>query len=120
VKLGVSGREICVKGVPASGGHLERFITRRQESRFCDLLAEEVNRRSPFDFAQGQALHYAPPDFLSRLVALSKFLRLSLTKAAYADLVDFAKQEIRVRSGPNEQTAWAGFASSLVGPSFGV
>ena len=26
----------------------------------------------------------------------------------------------RVRFGPNEQTAWAGFASSLVGPSFGV
>jgi hypothetical protein len=34
---------------------------------------------------------YAPPDFLSRSVALAKFLRLSLRKAAYVETFSFAK-----------------------------
>ena len=33
------------------------------------------------------------PEFLSRLVALADFMRLSLMKAAHADLSDVAKQE---------------------------
>ncbi len=33
------------------------------------------------------------PEFLSRLVALANFMRLSLTKAAHEDLSDIAKQE---------------------------
>jgi len=47
------------------------------------VVAGEVNRRSPFDFA--------PRDFLLRLLALAKSLRLSLKKAAYVDLVGSAK-----------------------------
>jgi len=35
-----------------------------------------------------QQVHYAPPDFLLRLVALAKFLRLSLKKAAHAAVVE--------------------------------
>ena len=30
-----------------------------------------------------RSLHYAPPDFLWRLVALANFMRLSFGKAAY-------------------------------------
>ena len=33
------------------------------------------------------------PEFLSRLVALADFMRLSLMKAAHVDLSDVAKQE---------------------------
>jgi len=33
------------------------------------------------------------PEFLSRSVALAKFMRLSLMKAAHVDLSDVAKQE---------------------------
>ncbi len=33
------------------------------------------------------------PEFLSRLVALAKFMRSSLTKTAHVDLSDVAKQE---------------------------
>jgi hypothetical protein len=33
------------------------------------------------------------PEFLSRLVALANFMRLSLMKAAHVDLSDVAKQE---------------------------
>ncbi len=39
----------------------------------CGTMGER-NRRS---------LHCAPPDFLSRLVALANFMRLSLRKAAH-------------------------------------
>ena len=39
----------------------------------------------------------ASPDFLSRLVALANFMRLSLRKAAYAAMSSAAWQEIRVR-----------------------
>jgi hypothetical protein len=42
----------------------------------------------------------ATPDFLSRLVALADFMRLSLRKAARVGLVKAGKQKIRVRSGP--------------------
>jgi hypothetical protein len=36
----------------------------------------------PLRLRSGQALHYATPDFLSKLVALANFMRLSLLKAA--------------------------------------
>ena len=36
--------------------------------------------------ANCRSLHYAPPDFLWSLVALSKFMRLSLRKGAHVDL----------------------------------
>ena len=54
------------------------------------------NCRSPFDFAQGRLS--AAPDFLSNLVALAIFMRLSLLKGAHAVLSSAAWQEIRVRS----------------------
>jgi hypothetical protein len=53
-----------------------------------------LNRRS---------LRYATPDFLLSLVALANFMRLSLRKAAHADLSTAAQQEIRVRSGRDDK-----------------
>ena len=49
-----------------------------------------------------RSLHYAPPDFLSRPVALMICMRLSLQRAAHAVVASSAKQEIRVRSGENQ------------------
>jgi hypothetical protein len=51
-----------------------------------------------------RSLQYATPDFLLSLVALASFMRLSLTKAAYADMSSAAWQEIRVRSGRDDNT----------------
>jgi hypothetical protein len=51
-----------------------------------------------------RSLHYAPPDFLSNVLALAILMRLSLLKGAHVDVASSAWQEIRVRSGPNEQT----------------
>jgi hypothetical protein len=61
--------------------------------RVCGELKE--NRRS---------LHYATPDFLLVLVALANFMRLSLLKAAHAVLSSAAWQEIRVRSGRDDNS----------------
>jgi hypothetical protein len=58
------------------------------------LRAGPANRRS---------LHYAPPDFLWRLVALASFIRLSLRKGAHAALSGAVWQEIRVRSGRDDK-----------------
>jgi hypothetical protein len=46
----------------------------------------------------GPSLPLLPPDFLWRLVALAKCMRLSLRKAAHAAASGAAWQEIRVRS----------------------
>ncbi len=43
--------------------------------------------------AHRRSLHFATPEFLSRLVALANFMQLSLMKAAHVDLSDMAKQE---------------------------
>ncbi len=51
-----------------------------------------------------RSLHYATPDFLSRLVALANFMRLSLRKAATAAISSAAWQEIRVRSGRDDNS----------------
>jgi len=50
-----------------------------------------------------RSLHCAPPDFLSNFVGSASFLRLSLRKAAHADLSTAARQEIRVRSGRDDK-----------------
>jgi hypothetical protein len=42
-------------------------------------MTNRMNRRS---------LHYATPDFLSRLVALANFMRLSILKAAHAGVAE--------------------------------
>src|SRR3984957_7266137 len=44
------------------------------------------------------------PDFLSNLVALANFMRLSLRKAAHAAMSSAAWQEIRVRSGRDDDS----------------
>ncbi len=49
-----------------------------------------------------RSLHYAPPDFLLNFVTLANFMRLSLRKGAYAALSSDAWQEIRVRSGRDD------------------
>ena len=60
------------------------------------------------------------PEFLSRLVALANFMRLSLMKAAHVDLSDVAKQEFGYAPLPMNKIWRAGFVSSLEGPWFGV
>jgi hypothetical protein len=60
-----------------------------------ELDARRANRRS---------LHYAPPDFMWNLVASAKFMRLSLRRGAFAVLSGAAWQEIRVRSGRDDNS----------------
>ena len=65
-------------------------------------------------------LHYATPDFLWNLVALVHFMRLSLTERAYAALSSAAWQEIRVRSGRDDNSSWKlylAFPNKIVIPS---
>jgi hypothetical protein len=50
-----------------------------------------------------RSLHYATPNFLSKLVGLASFMRLSLRKAAHAAMSSAAWQEIRVRSGRDDR-----------------
>ena len=52
--------------------------------------------------SHSRSLHYAPPDFLLRLVALANFMRLSLTKAVYADVGECRVAGIRVRSSRDD------------------
>jgi hypothetical protein len=49
-----------------------------------------------------RSLHYATPDFLWNLVALANFMRLSLPKGAHVVMSSAAWQEIRVRSGRDD------------------
>jgi hypothetical protein len=48
-----------------------------------------------------------PPDFLWNSVALANFMRLSLRKGAHAALSSAMWQEIRVRSGRDDNVSWA-------------
>ena len=52
--------------------------------------------------AHRRSLHYATPDFLWNLVALVHFMRPSLRKGAHAAVSSDAWQEIRVRSGRDD------------------
>jgi hypothetical protein len=61
------------------------------------VIAEVVEGR-----VNSRSLHYAPPDFLLNLVALSHFMRPSLRKGARAALYSAAWQEIRVRFGRDD------------------
>jgi hypothetical protein len=56
--------------------------------------------------AHCRSLHYATPDFLLTLVALVHFMRPSLRKGAHAALSIAAWQEIRVRSGRDDNSSW--------------
>ena len=58
----------------------------------------------PIRLRSGQALHFAPPDFLWNLVASANFMRLSLRKGAHAALSSAAWQEIRVRFGRDDNS----------------
>jgi hypothetical protein len=56
--------------------------------------------------ANSRSLHYATPDFLLTLMALVHFMRPSLRKGAHAALSSAAWQEIRVRSGRDDNFVW--------------
>src|SRR5580698_1318930 len=56
--------------------------------------------------AHCRSLHYATPDFLLILVALMHFMRPSLRKGAHAAMSCAAWQEIRVRSGRDDNSSW--------------
>jgi hypothetical protein len=51
-----------------------------------------------------RSLHSATPDFLLVLVALANFMRLSLLKAAPVAVSSASWQEIRVRSGRDDNS----------------
>ena len=53
-----------------------------------------------------RSLHFAPPNFLWNLVALSHFMRPSLRKDARVALSSAVWQEIRVRSGRDDTSVW--------------
>ena len=59
--------------VSRMGENTQDYILRSAPLSAVTLPGEGKNRRS---------LHYAPPDFLLRVVALANFMRLSLRKAA--------------------------------------
>jgi len=56
--------------------------------------------------AHRRSLRSATPDFLLTLVALVRFMRPSLRKGAHAALSSAAWQEIRVRSGRDDNFVW--------------
>jgi hypothetical protein len=56
--------------------------------------------------AHSRSLHYATPDFLSNLVASVHFMQPSLRKGAHDALSSAVWQEIRVRSGRDDNFAW--------------
>ena len=56
--------------------------------------------------AHRRSLHFATPDFLWDLVALLHFMRPSLRKDAHAAVSSAAWQEIRVRSGRDDNFVW--------------
>src|SRR5580698_11348722 len=56
--------------------------------------------------AHRRSLHFATPDFLWDLVALLHFMRPSLRKDAHAAASSAAWQEIRVRSGRDDNSFW--------------
>jgi hypothetical protein len=58
-------------------------------------LLGRFNRRS---------LHFAPPDFLWNLMASARSMRLSSRKGAYAASSSAARQEVRVRSGRDDNS----------------
>jgi hypothetical protein len=61
-------------------------------------------------------LHCAPPDFLSKLVALIDIIRFPLRETASVVLASAAKQEIRVRYGRDDK----GRGVALVGVVSGM
>jgi hypothetical protein len=78
-------------------------------------LSEAALRKYPFGGTKAmefgwhgirgqQVPHYATPDFLLTLVALVHFMRPSLRKGAHAALSSAAWQEIRVRSGRDDNS----------------
>jgi hypothetical protein len=66
----------------------------------------------PIRLRSGQALHFAPPDFLWNLLASANFMRLSLRKGAHAALSSAVWQEIRVRSGRDDNSYFGKDASA--------
>jgi hypothetical protein len=87
----------CAAGVSAGGSQWACPVGRNGGGSGLQSLRENWKQNS-------RSLHYATPDFLSNLVALAKFMRLSLRKAAHAAMSSAAWQEIRVRSGRDDNS----------------
>ena len=68
--------------------------------------------------AHRRSLHYAAPDFLSTLLALANFMRLSLTKAAHADGGGAPCRKSGEGLGDGSQELWSAGGAAL--PTFGV
>jgi hypothetical protein len=62
------------------------FVAGRIPEILCGLKEPRESRQK-----EPKQVHYASPDFLLILAALANFMRLSLRRAAYADLVGFVK-----------------------------
>jgi hypothetical protein len=80
----------------------------------CPNCTPRRNWRSPRNIWEGRgahrrSLHYATPDFLLTLMALTYFMRPSLRKGAHAALSSAAWQEIRVRSGRDDNSSWKSY-----------
>ena len=75
------------------------FVLRRWPN-FYFSRPHNLFRGEEFAGCQRASLRYATPVFLSRLMALANFMRLSSRKAAHAAVSSAAWKEIRVRSGP--------------------
>src|ERR1700761_2677476 len=70
--------------------------------------AYQRTKKTSLPRENSRSLHCAPPDFLWRVVALINTVRLSLRRAAYVAVASSAKQEIRVRSGRDDNSVEAG------------
>ncbi len=91
-----SPRNFC----PRNFRHASAADVVGQGSVAATLRSKNISKRGPRNC---RSLHYAIPDFLWNLVALSHFMRPSLRKDAHAALSSVAWQEIRVRSGRDDK-----------------
>jgi hypothetical protein len=83
------------------------FVTHQENCKSLGFAPDEqTDSRSRLDAgrANSRSLRYAPPDFLLSVVVLANFMRLSLLKGAHGVLSSVAWQEIRVRSGRDDNS----------------
>src|SRR5271156_2814762 len=105
---GEEGRLRCYYGfLPAVSQRVEDGGSRITGDAACATVGEGTRWGWEFRVLlkgpQISPLRYAP-DFLWKLVALASTMRLSLRKGARAALSNAARQEIRVRSGRDDNS----------------
>jgi hypothetical protein len=83
-----------------------RYLGQSGRRRFDETDSEWIEGYS-------RSLHSATPDFLLTLVASVHSMRPSLRKGAHAFLSSAAWQEIRVRSGRDDNSVWNTQANEL-------